>query len=468
MVESNRWKKTPMREQSAEERVNNFDEVPFGYSEEEAMAEAERCLGCKVPFCEQGCPVEVPIKQFIQDLKDNDPAKAAQTIWSTNTLPAICGRVCPQEEQCELQCVLAKKGEPVGIGRLERYVADWAMERGLDAESPAERKGHRVAVVGSGPAGLTAAGDLARMGYDVTVFEALHVPGGVLMYGIPEFRLPKALVQEEIENLSKAGVDIQTNVVVGTSITVDELLEDEGYAAVFIGSGAGLPKFLGMPGENLLGVYSANEYLTRLNLMKAFKFPEVDTPVKVGKRVAVIGAGNTAMDAARTSLRAGAEEVHVVYRRSEKEMTARVEEYHHAIEEGVQFHWLNNPVAFLGDDDGWLRGMECIKMELGEPDDSGRARPVAIEGSEFEFQVETAILALGTSPNPLVPSHTPGLETEFWGGIITDEDSGATSREGVFAGGDVVTGAATVIQAMGAGKNAANAIDRYISERFGS
>ncbi len=460
-----RWVKTPMREQPAEERVDNFDEVPLGYTEEEMMREAERCLSCKVPFCEKGCPVDVPIKDFISELKEGNVGEAARIIKSTNSLPAICGRVCPQEEQCEVDCVVGRRGEAIAIGRLERYAADWAMENEPDAVKAPESNGHKVAVVGAGPAGLTAAGDLGRMGYDVTVYEALHVPGGVLMYGIPEFRLPKALVQEEIGNLRDMGVTVETNVIIGKTITVDELFDDLGFEAVFVGAGAGLPMFVGIEGENLLGVYSANEYLTRLNLMKAYMFPEQDTPVKVGRSVAVIGAGNTAMDAARTSLRSGAEEVHIVYRRTESEMTARVEEYHHAIDEGVQFHWLTNPVEFLGDDDGWLRGMTCIKMELGEPDASGRPRPVPVEGSEFEMEVNTAILALGTSPNPIVPSTTPGLETHSWGGIIADEETGATSREAIFAGGDVVTGAATVILAMGAGKKAATAIDEYIRNR---
>ncbi|MFO8060532.1 MAG: NADPH-dependent glutamate synthase [Bacillota bacterium] len=451
-----------MREQPAEERVENFDEVPLGYSEEEMMREVARCLSCKVPLCEKGCPVEVPIKDFISQLKEGNVAEAARIIRSTNSLPAICGRVCPQEEQCEAQCVLGRRGEGIAIGRLERYAADWAMKYQPDEGEPPESNGHKVAVIGAGPAGLTAAGDLARMGYEVTVYEALHVPGGVLMYGIPEFRLPKALVQEEIGKLRDMGVAIETNVIIGKTITVDELFDDLGFEAIFIGAGAGLPTFVGIPGENLLGVYSANEYLTRLNLMKAYMFPEQDTPIKVGRSVAVIGAGNTAMDAARTSLRSGAEEVHIVYRRTESEMTARLEEYHHAIDEGVQFHWLTNPVEFLGDEDGWLRGMRCIRMELGEPDASGRPRPVPVEGSEFEMEVNTVILALGTSPNPVVSSTTPGLETHSWGGIIADEETGTTSREGVFAGGDVVTGAATVILAMGAGKKAAKAIDEYI------
>ncbi len=460
-----RWVKTPMREQPAEERVNNFDEVPFGYTEEEMMREAERCLSCKKPDCEKGCPVDVPIRDFINHLKDGEIGEAARVIKSTNSLPAICGRVCPQEEQCEVGCIVGRRGEAIAIGRLERYAADWAMENEPDADEAPESNGHKVAIIGAGPAGLTAAGSLARLGYEVTVYEALHVPGGVLMYGIPEFRLPKALVQEEIGKLKNMGVTIETNVIVGKTMTVDELFEDFGFDAIFVGAGAGLPTFVGIPGENLLGVYSANEYLTRLNLMKAYMFPEQDTPVKVGRSVAVIGAGNTAMDAARTSLRSGAEEVHIVYRRTESEMTARVEEYHHAIEEGVQFHWLTNPVEFLGDEDGWVRSMKCVQMELGEPDDSGRPRPVPIEGSEFEMDAETVILALGTSPNPVVSSTTPGLDTHFWGGIIADEETGATTREGVFAGGDVVTGAATVIQAMGAGKKAAAAIDEYIRSK---
>jgi len=466
-AELDRWRKTPMREQPARQRTGNFNEVALGYTAEDAAREAARCLQCKVPHCEAGCPVEVSIKEFIGKVNDGDMAGAASAIMRTNSLPAICGRVCPQEAQCEAKCVLGKRGDPVGIGRLERYVADWFMEHGDGKVERSDRKQGRVAVVGAGPASLTAAGDLARMGCEVVVFEALHVPGGVLMYGIPEFRLPKALVQREIKNLEHMGVRIMTNVVVGKTLTIDELMEEQGYDAVFVGTGAGLPKFLGLPGENLLGVYSANEFLTRVNLMRGYDFPHYDTPVKVGRKVAVIGAGNTAMDSARTALRAGAEEVHIVYRRSDQEMTARVEEYHHAIEEGIVFNWLTNPVRFLGDEAGWLTGMECIKMRLGEPDSSGRRRPVPIEGSEFTMDVETVVLALGTSPNPLVPQSTPGLVTHSWGGIIADEETGATSREGVFAGGDIVTGAATVILAMGAGKAAAGAIDQYLREKLG-
>jgi len=460
------WTKVPMKEQDPQERKNNFNEVPFGYDEEEMLKEANRCLSCKVPMCEKGCPVDVPIKDFIEELKDNNVGEAASIIKSQNSLPAICGRVCPQEEQCEVECVVGRRGEPIAIGRLERYAADWAMEQGEEDVEQAESRGHSVAVVGAGPAGLTAAGDLARMGYDVTVFEALHVPGGVLMYGIPEFRLPKALVQEEIGKLREIGVEFETNVIVGKTVLLDELLDDMGFSAVFVGAGAGLPTFVGIEGENMLGVYSANEFLTRLNLMKAYKFPEYDTPVKVGDKIAVIGAGNTAMDAARTALRCGAGEVNIVYRRTEDEMTARLEEYHHAIEEGINFHWLTNPVEFVGDEDGWLTGMRCVEMELGETDSSGRPRPVPKEGSEFEMETDIAVLALGTSPNPIVPSSTPGLETESWGGIIADEETGETTREGVFAGGDVVTGAATVILAMGAGKTAATAIDEYIREKY--
>ncbi len=459
-----RWEKVAMEELPADERVKGFQEVALGYTAEEMLKEAERCLGCKVPQCEDGCPVDVPIGAFIEKTVEGDLQEAARLILSTNSLPAICGRVCPQEEQCELECVMGKRGDSIAIGRLERYIADWAMEQGLDFTEVSESKGKRVAVVGSGPAGLTAAGDLARMGYDVTIYEAFHVPGGVLMYGIPEFRLPNELVQEEIENLRELGVQIETNVIVGKTITVDEMFDEMGFEAVFIGSGAGLPTFLGLPGENLLGVYSANEFLTRINLMNADKFPEYDTPVRVGDKVAVIGAGNTAMDAARTSLRAGAQEVHIVYRRSEDEMTARIEEYHHAIEEGINFNWLTNPVEFLGDEEGWLRAMRVVEMELGEPDASGRPRPIPIEGSEFEIEVDTVIMAVGTSPNPVVSSATPGLDTHFWGGIIVDEETGETTREGVFAGGDAVTGAATVIQAMGAGKTAARAMDEYLQD----
>ncbi len=461
------WTKVPMQEQDPKERAKNFDEVPYGYTEEEMLQEANRCLSCKVPQCEKGCPVDVPIKDFIDELKENNVAEAANIIKSQNSLPAICGRVCPQEEQCELECVVGKRGEPIAIGRLERYAADWAMQQGEEEVKRAEPRGHSVAVVGGGPAGLTAAGDLARMGYDVTVYEGLHLAGGVLTYGIPEFRLPKAIVQEEIGKLRDLNVDIQTNVIVGKTVMIDELLNEMGFSAVFVGAGAGLPMFVGIEGENNLGVYSANEFLTRLNLMKAYKFPEYDTPVKVGDKVAVIGAGNTAMDAARTALRCGASEVNIVYRRSQKEMTAREEEYHHAVEEGIKFNWLTNPVEFLGDENNWLYGMRCVEMELGEPDDSGRARPVPIEGSEFEMETDVAVLALGTNPNPVVPSATPGLETEDWGGIIADEETGETTREGVFAGGDVVTGAATVILAMGAGKTAATAIDEYIRDKYG-
>lgn len=461
------WEKTPMPAQCPEDRVHNFTEVALGYTFDQATAEAERCLQCKVPFCEEGCPVQVPIKDFIRLITEGKPDEAIKMIKEANTLPAVCGRVCPQEAQCELKCVVTKKGESVAIGRLERFVADYELAQlGNGAKPSRKPSGPRVAVVGAGPSGLTAAGDLARFGYQVTVFEALHEPGGVLMYGIPEFRLPKDIVQTEIRKLVEAGVRIETNSVVGKLVTIDELFA-QGYEAVFIGTGAGLPRFMKIPGENLNGVYSANEFLTRVNLMRAYEFPNHDTPVKIGKRVAVIGAGNTAMDAVRTSLRVGAEEAYIVYRRSEQEMTAREEEYHHAIEEGVIFNWLTNPVRFIGDDNAWVTGMECVRMELGAPDDSGRRRPVPIEGSEFIMEVDTIILALGTSPNPLLTSNTPGLKIHKWGGIVADEATGLTTREGVYAGGDVVTGAATVILAMGAGKKAAAAIHEYLQNKHG-
>ncbi len=459
--------RVPVEKQPPEERVKNFNEVNQGYTEEEMKQEAERCLACPEPFCEKGCPVNVPIKEFVQALKDGEYREAARLVNSTNSLPAICGRVCPQEEQCEELCVLGNAGDPLAIGLLERFAADWAIDRDIQFAEKEEDKGFKVAVIGAGPAGLTAAGDLAKMGYDVTVYEALHAPGGVLIYGIPEFRLPKDLVRREIENLENLGVEIKTNVIVGKTLTLDDLFDDFGFEAVFAGTGAGLPTFLGLPGENLLGVYSANEFLTRMNLMKAYKFPEYDTPIKVGDKVAVMGAGNTAMDAARTSLRGGADEVHIVYRRTENEMTARLEEYENAQAEGINFHWLTNPVSFLGDEDGWLKAMRCVEMELGEPDSSGRPRPIPIEGSEFEMEVDTVVLAIGTSPHPVLPKSDPELETKSWGGIIIDEETGETTREGVFAGGDAVTGAATVILAMGAGKRGAASIDEYIKEKHG-
>lgn len=457
--------KHKMPEQAAEERRRNFNEVALGYAEETARAEAARCLQCKTAPCRQGCPVEINIPQFIKSIKEGDFDAAIDEIKTKNNLPAVCGRVCPQEDQCEKFCIMGKKGEPVGIGRLERFAADYAMAKGREdkADVPAEVLG-KVAVIGAGPAGLTTAGDLARLGYKVTVFEALHAPGGVLMYGIPEFRLPKAIVQQEIAALRKLGVDIQVNAVIGKSYTIDELLNEEGFDAVFIGTGAGLPHFMDIPGENLNGVYSANEFLTRVNLMKAYKFPQTGTPVRVGSRVAVVGAGNVAMDSARTALRLGAEKVYIVYRRSEEEMPARHEELEHAKEEGVEFRLLTAPVQVLGDDKGWVKGIECIKMELGEPDESGRRKPVPVEGSNFVLDVETVVMAIGQGPNPLVQNTTPGLAVNKRGNIVADE-TGATSKEGVFAGGDIVTGAATVILAMGAGKKAAAKIHEYVQNK---
>ncbi|MCW6078747.1 NADPH-dependent glutamate synthase [Clostridium sporogenes] len=458
-----RMKKTPVREQNPKIRATNFEEVCLGYNEEEAVKEASRCLNCKKPMCVTKCPVSIGIPEFIQHVKNKEFEEAAKTIAKYSALPAVCGRVCPQETQCEGKCVLGIKGEPVAIGKLERFVADWSREHNVDLSQREESKNKKVAVIGSGPAGLTCAGDLAKKGYDVTIFEALHEPGGVLVYGIPEFRLPKdSVVKHEIENVKKLGAKIETNVIIGRTVTIDELIEEEKFDAVFIGSGAGLPRFMGIPGENANGVFSANEFLTRNNLMKAFK-DEYDTPIKVGQKVAVVGGGNVAMDAARTALRLGAE-VHIVYRRSEEELPARVEEVHHAKEEGIIFNLLTNPVEILEDEKGWVKGMKCIKMELGEPDESGRRRPVEIEGSEYVMNVDTVIMSLGTSPNPLISSTTKGLETNKRKCIIAEEETGLTTREGVYAGGDAVTGAATVILAMGAGKQAANAIDEYLSK----
>ena len=454
--------KVPMPEQAADVRNKNFNEVALGYTAEMAMEEAGRCLGCKNRPCVGGCPVNVPIPDFIARVAEGDFEGAYQIITSENALPAICGRVCPQENQCEGKCVRGIKGEPVGIGRLERFVADYHMEHAGPSEVRIEKNGHKVAVVGSGPSGITCAGELIKKGYDVTVFEALHKAGGVLSYGIPEFRLPKDLVAREIKSVEDLGVVIEPNVIVGRSVTIDELMED-GYEAVFVGSGAGLPRFLNIPGENLLGVYSANEFLTRVNLMKGYKFPEVPTPVKIGRRVAVVGAGNVAMDAARTAKRRGAEEVYIVYRRSEEEAPARLEELHHAKEEGIIFRFLNNPAAILDDGKGWVGGMEIVKQELGEPDASGRRRPVPIEGSNYVMDLETVIIAIGQSPNPLIRQTTPGLDTQKWGGIIVNEETMESSKENVYAGGDTVTGAATVILAMGAGKKAAAAIDAKLS-----
>ena len=455
--------KVKMPEQQPEIRNKNFKEVALGYEENMAIEEAQRCLNCKTKPCVAGCPVNVKIPEFIQLAADGKFEEAYYKIRETNSLPAVCGRVCPQESQCEQLCVRAKKGESVGIGRLERFVADWYMKNVSKNVIKAESNGIKVAVVGSGPAGLTCAGDLAKLGYEVTIFEAFHVPGGVLMYGIPEFRLPKALVQEEIQTVKDLGVDIRTNMVIGKVFSIDELKE-EGYKAVFIGSGAGLPSFMGIPGENYNGVYSANEFLTRINLMSAYKFPDADTPVFVGKNVAVVGGGNVAMDAARSAKRLGAENVYIIYRRSEAEMPARLEEVHHAKEEGIIFKVLTNPKQILGTEDGWVKGIECVEMELGEPDKSGRRRPVEKKGSEHIIDLETVIIAIGQSPNPLISKTTPGLDIQSWGGIIVEEETGATSKGGVYAGGDAVTGAATVILAMGAGKKAAEAIHQMLSE----
>lgn len=456
-------KKVPVREQDAKVRATNFEEVCLGYDKEEAMCEATRCINCKNAQCIKGCPVAINIPGFIEKVKEGDIAAAYQVISEASALPAVCGRVCPQESQCEGKCIRGIKGEPVSIGKLERFVADWARENNIKPEGAKEKKDKKVAVIGSGPSGLTCAGDLAKMGYDVTIFEALHEPGGVLVYGIPEFRLPKQdVVAKEIENVRALGVKIETNVVVGKSVTIDELLEEEGFEAVFIGSGAGLPKFMGIPGEQANGVFSANEYLTRSNLMKAFD-EESNTPIMRGKKVAVVGGGNVAMDAARTALRLGAE-VHIVYRRSEEELPARVEEVHHAKEEGIIFDLLTNPTEILADENGWVSGIKCVRMELGEPDASGRRRPVVIEGSEFLMEVDTVIMSLGTSPNPLISSTTKGLEVNKYKCIVAEETFGQTSKEGVYAGGDAVTGAATVILAMGAGKAAAKGIDAYLSK----
>ncbi len=449
-------KKVPVSEQDPKVRATNFDEVCLGYTKEEAMDEASRCINCKNAKCITGCPVSINIPAFIEQVKDGNFEKAYEVISESSALPAVCGRVCPQESQCEGKCIRGIKGDPISIGKLERFVADWACDNGIKPKANPDKNGHKVAVIGSGPAGLTCAGDLAKAGFDVTIFEALHEAGGVLVYGIPEFRLPKeGVVAKEVENVKNLGVKIETNVIVGKSITIDELIEEENFEAVFIGSGAGLPRFMGIPGEQAMGVFSANEFLTRNNLMKAFK--DYDTPIWRGKKVVVVGGGNVAMDAARTALRLGAE-VHVVYRRSEKELPARVEEVHHAKEEGVIFDLLQNPTEILTNEDGWVSGIKIIKMELGEPDESGRRRPVEIPGSEYEIEADTVIMSLGTSPNPLISSTTAGLEINKRGCIIAREDTGATSKNGVYAGGDAVTGAATVILAMGAGKQAAKGI----------
>ena len=457
-------KKVPVREQDPQIRATNFDEVCLGYNKEEAMEEASRCLNCKNAKCVQGCPVSINIPGFIHEVKEGNFEEAYKVISESSALPAICGRVCPQESQCEGKCIRGIKGEAVSIGKLERFVADWARENGMKPAPAAQKNGKKVAVIGSGPSGLTCAGDLAKLGYDVTIFEALHEAGGVLVYGIPEFRLPKLdVVAKEVENVKALGVKIETNVIIGRSITIDELMEEEGFEAVFIGSGAGLPMFMGIPGETAKGVFSANEYLTRNNLMKAFR-EDYDTPIVRGKKVAVVGGGNVAMDAARTALRLGAE-VHIVYRRSEAELPARAEEVHHAKEEGVIFDLLTNPTEILVNEEDAVAGMKCVRMELGEPDASGRRRPVAIPGSEFVLDVDTVIMSLGTSPNPLISSTTIGMDTNKRKCIIADEETGKTSKDGVYAGGDAVTGAATVILAMGAGKAAAKGIHEFLSNK---
>jgi glutamate synthase (NADPH/NADH) small chain len=458
--------KVKMPEQDPNVRNKNFEEVALGYTKEMAMEEATRCLNCKKPFCVEGCPVNVPIPRFIEQVVKGDFEKAYEVITEENALPAICGRVCPQENQCEGKCIRGRKAgvEPVGIGRLERFVADYHREHGEKVVPEIKKNGKKVAVVGSGPSGITCAGELAKRGYDVHVFEALHKTGGVLSYGIPEFRLPKTLVQSEIDTVADLGVDFETDVVVGRTVTVDEL-EQDGYDAVFVGSGAGLPRFQGIPGESLNGVYSANEFLTRVNLMKGYMFPDRPTPVNISPTVCVVGAGNVAMDAARTAKRLGAENVYIVYRRSEEEAPARKEEIHHAKEEGIIFKFLTNPIAVNGTEDGWVKSITCQEMELGEPDESGRRRPVPVEGHTFEIETGTFIVAIGQSPNPLIRQTTPGLDTQKWGGIIVNEETNETSRENVYAGGDAVTGAATVILAMGAGKKAAHAIDEKLSKK---
>lgn len=460
---ANKIPRVPVREQDPKVRATNFEEVCYGYNVEEAQLEATRCLHCKNPRCVAACPVSVKIPNFIAQVAAGNFAAAASVIAEDSSLPAICGRVCPQETQCEGSCILGVKGEPVAIGKLERFVADWSRENGGVKPEIAPANGHKIAVIGSGPAGLACASDLAKLGYDVTIFEALHRPGGVLEYGIPEFRLPKdKVVAAEIESVKALGVKIETNVIAGRTVTIDSLLDEEGFAAVFVGSGAGLPKFMGIPGENLNGVFSANEFLTRNNLMKAYR-DDYMTPIHAGKKVVVVGGGNVAMDAARTALRLGAQTT-IVYRRTETELPARREEVHHAKEEGIEFAMLTNPVEIIGDEKGWVKAVKCIRMELGEPDESGRRSPVAVAGSEFEIETETVIMSLGTSPNPLIARTTSGLETNRRGCLVADEN-GATTREGVFAGGDAVTGAATVILAMGAGRKAAAAIDQYVREK---
>ncbi len=464
MAAADGFVKVPVREQDPKVRATNFEEVSYGYDIDEAIKESERCLDCKNARCIKGCPVSINIPAFIQELKAENIEEAYNIINESSSLPAVCGRVCPQETQCEGVCIRGIKGDAVSIGKLERFVADWAREHGVKPKTAEVKNGHKIAVIGSGPAGLACAGDLAKLGYNVTIFEALHKAGGVLSYGIPEFRLPKeAVVDAEIDNVRSLGVKIETNVVIGKSTTIDELLHEEGFEAVFIGSGAGLPMFMGIPGENSKGVFSANEYLTRSNLMKAYEEGSL-TPIYKGQKVAVVGGGNVAMDAARTAVRLGAE-VHIVYRRSDEELPARREEIHHAKEEGIIFDLLCNPVEVIPDEEGKVKALKCIRMELGEPDASGRRRPVAIEGSEFEIPVDAVIMSLGTSPNPLISSTTEGLEINKWRCIVADEDNGQTTKEGVYAGGDAVTGAATVILAMGAGRAAAKGIDEYIKNK---
>ncbi|HHF53356.1 MAG TPA: NADPH-dependent glutamate synthase [candidate division WOR-3 bacterium] len=459
--------RVPMKKREPGERIKIFDEVALGYTEEEAIKEAERCLQCPKPLCVSGCPVNINIPAFIKQIKEGNFIEAVRIIKEDNPLPAVCGRVCPQEEQCEQRCVVGIKGEPVAIGRLERFVADYEAKQGL-SEKPQikEKKNKKVAIIGSGPAGLVCASELAKMGYDVTIFESLHEAGGVLIYGIPEFRLPKKIVKREVEYIKSLGVNLVTNFCVGRTRTIDELMNEDGFEAVFIGTGAGLPRFMHIPGENLLGIYSANEFLTRINLMKAYKFPEYDTPVKVGNKVAVIGGGNVAMDSARSALRAGAEKVMVLYRRTRNEMPARLEEVENAEEEGIEFHFLVTPVRYIGDENGWVKEVEVIKMKLGEPDESGRRRPIPIEGSEFTIPVDTVVVAIGQIPTPIIAKTTPGLEVHpRWGTLIANQKTGATTRPGIFAGGDVVTGAATVILAAGAGKTAAKYIDYYLQNK---
>ncbi len=457
-----------MAKQDVLDRIHNFYEVALGYNEEQAVAEAERCLQCPKPRCIEGCPVDIDIPAFIKEIKEGNFLAASATLKEKNSLPAICGRVCPQENQCQKFCVLGKMGDPISIGRLERFAADYERLKGVTVPPKQEsNKKERVAVVGSGPAGLTAAADLAKLGYDVVMFESLHSPGGVLMYGIPEFRMPKKIVQAEVDYIKKLGVELKTNYTIGKIFTIDELFES-GFDAIFVGSGAGLPRFMRIPGENLGGVYSANEFLIRVNLMKAYLFPKYDTPIRIGKKVAVIGGGNVAMDSARSALRLGAEEVYIVYRRSKEELPARAEEVENAEEEGIIFRFLTNPVKFLGDESGWVKAIECIRMELGEPDASGRRRPIPIEGSEFIMDADTAVIAIGQTPNPLIQRTTEGLETTKWGTIVVKEETGETTKKGVYAGGDVVSGAATVISAMGAGKKAARSIHQYLLNKKGA